>query len=450
MKNLYILLVISTIFNSCSNPSKNKKDAENFYQKGDFNNALLAVNQAISYEPDSVTHYILRAMIYDQTGFYKDEITDLNTIFMLKKKKGNKAINLHFQLSYAKFMLGLYQDALNDINFYIDNSEMSNSLLEAYLQKASILYQLNELEEAKKFYNLALKENVKNNPVIKSNSLVGLSNIEKSPNKKLELLSKAIEINKYCDAAYGSRGVVLLEKNDLENAYIDLCKAIKIAPNNSLYYMNLAEFYSSYRRNSDSAIYYYKKATELAPDSPFNADNYMTIAVHYSWLEDYENSLFYFKKSDSLNPQNDIMLYNYSMLLSDMNRNEDALKKINRALKVNSKDAEYYNLKGLILSDLSNLKGAEDAYLFSIKLNSKNGLTFFNLANLFGDQNKHSEAIKNYDCAVNLNYDLKNTLVNRAIEKIKINKLSSACFDLKKAKKLGRNDIDPLINQYCN
>ncbi len=137
------------------------------------------------------------------------------------------------------------------------------------------------------------------------------------------------------------------------------------------------------------------------------------------------------------------------MLLSDLNKNTEALEIINKAILINRSDAEYFNTKGGILMALSLFKEAETEFKKAILLNPNFGGAYYNLGYLYGEENNQEQSIKYYDKAVFLDFDLKATLVNRALQKIKTNRTSSACSDLEKAYSLGRTDIKPLIEKYC-
>ena len=157
-----------------------------------------------------------------------------------------------------------------------------------------------------------------------------------------------------------------------------------------------------------------------------------------------------FKKAESIIPENDLVLFNYSLALSDFGDDKQALSKITKAIEINPNDEEYYNLQGSIFIDLSSFNEAETAFKKAISINPKFGGAYYNLGYLFGELNDHLQSIKYYDQAVNLNFDLESTLVNRALQKLRINRTSDACLDLKRAYKLGRTDIKDFMDKNCN
>ena len=454
MKTQLAIFITIFFFVSCNNPSLYKKEAKKYFREKNYELSLVEINKAIEAEPDSISNYVLRWQIFDLTGKYKEEITDLNKIIELNSKVKNKSLYSHYQRSIAQLQLGFYNEALIDINYFIDNGGNAFSLTEAYINKASILYKMNDFKNSEKFYNLAISENNGKDKSIESQALIGLAYLTKSLNESLRLLDKAILIDDKNATAYNSRATIYMTLNKIDLAYNDLVKAIHLSnPNEkniaTLYY-NLGQIYMNYKNNEDSAAKYYEKAIHLSPQSPDNGLIYTNLAIIKHHAGKMELALKDFEKAEAINPQNDILLYNFSLLLNDLKRNSEALEKINKAIAINPKDADYHDTKGTICMDLASINEAIAEYEKAIKINPNSGRTYYNLGYLYGDTKKSDQSIKYYDKAILLNYDLKSSLVNRALEKRKIKNISGACADLKKAYNLGRTDTKSLIDELCN
>lgn len=454
MKTHLVIFTVLILFFSCNNPSQHKKEAERYFNEKKYEHALIEINKAIESEPDSISHYTLRCLIFDFTGRYKEEISDLGKIIELNKKRNSKSVNAHHQRAVAQIQLGLYNEALLDIDYFIDNRDTVGSLIKAYLNKASILYKLNDYKNSVKYYELVLKENNGKENSIESQALVGLANLSKSPKDALILLNKAILIDDSCVTAYGARGSIYIDLEKIDLAYDDFLKGISINnPNEidiSTLHFNMGQLFANYKNNNDSAAKYFENAIKLSPQSPNNGLIYMNLGVIKNREGKLDEALIDFQNAVAIDSKNDLILFNFAYLLSDLKRNTEALDKISKAIIINSSDADYFNLKGSILLDLSSFNEAEKEFKKALEINPNFGTAFYNLGYLFGEQNDHEQSIKYYDKAVLLNYDLEATLVNRALQKIEINQTSSACIDLEKAYKLGRTDIKPLIDKYCN
>jgi len=453
MKAHLAIFIILVLLFSCNNSSFHKKEAERYFDEKKYDNALIEINKAIESEPDSISHYVLRFLIFDLTGRYKEEISDLDKIIKLNKKNKSKPLNAYNQRAVAKMQLGLYKEALLDINYFIENRDTVGNLIEAYLNKASILFKLNDFKNSEKVYELVLSENNGKDKSIESQALIGLANMSKSPKDALKLLNKAIAIDDNCATAYGGRGGIYMDLGKIDLAFDDFKKAISINNTNDInmanLYFNMGQLFANYKNNNDSATKYFEKAIRLTPQSSNNDMIYLNLAVIKQKVGKLNDALNDYKKAEAINPQNDLLLYNFALLLSDLNRNIEALEKINKAICINPNDADYFSTKGTILTALSSFKEAVTEYKKAIKINPNSGGAFYNLGYLYGKENNHEQSIRYYNKAVLLNFNLKATLVNRALEKIEINKISSACADLKKAYSLGRTDITPLIEKYC-
>lgn len=443
------LLLIGLIFlvASCEKPKASKTKAEKFFKEENYEQALTELDKLIEQEPDSASHYRLRVFTYSNLGMFREEIQDLNKLIELNED--SKSLKARNERAIAYIRLGENIKALSDINYVIANKDSLKDISQMCIQKASILFNLNDFENSKLFYNKALKINANKDNLVTSQALVGLSNISTNPNEAIKILNRAIEIDSESGLAYHARGVINFEQENIEDAFKDFHKAKKYESYNSDIYFNIGQLYANYSNNIDSATYYFDRALKLAPQSP---NNYM-IQANLGVLKDrngkLNEALEHFKIAERLNSKYDLMLFNYSMLLSDMKKKTKALDKINRAITINPKDPEYFNLKGSILIDLSDFNNAEQAFIKAIEINSNYGAPYYNLGYLNGKQDNIREAIKYYNKAVQLNFDLPATLVNRAILRFKINQSQEACSDLNRALQLGRTDIKPLIERQC-
>lgn len=450
MKKIQWFLTIIIIIFSCSKSTQYRNEAEIAIKEKKYENALYYINKAIELDPDSTSNYVLRGLIFDNTGRFKEELLDLNKIIELNKKTKSLSLNAHHQSGVIKTQLGMYNEALQDLDYFINNRDTVGSLMEAYLNKASVFYKLNDFKSSKKYYDIVLADKIEKRSDLQSQALVGLANLIKDPIAALKLLNKAIVIDPNSYLAYGGRAGIYIELNKIELAYADTKKALSINPNDPTLLFNMGQIFASYQIKKDSAIIYFEKAIEISPQSPQNDIIYMNLGSVKHSNGQFDDALSDYIKAESINPGNDILLYNMATLLSDVNRNDEALEKIELAIKINPADAEYYNLKGTIHLSKSSVKEAEIEFKNAIKKNPNYGGAYYNLGYLSGEQDNPEQSISYYDKAVLLNFNLEATLVNRALQKIKLNWIVSACNDLERAYKLGRTDIKPLIQQYCN
>jgi len=432
----------------CGCSSQSEKSIEQLVTEVRYEEALIEVSKSIIIEPDNVSNYKLRATIYDYLGKFEEGIEDLSTIIQITEKNSRENLLAYQDRAITKLQLGLYSEALEDINYFIENRDTIGNLLEIYMNKASILYKIGDVKNSRIHYQLVLEENNKKDSNIESQALVGLANLEELPQKALELLNQAISIDENA-IAYGARSALYIDLGKFEEAYNDSSKALYLNPNDATINFNMGQIFTIYLNNIDSAIVYYEKAIQLSPKALDNDNVYLNLGVLKQQKGNQKEALTLFEKAEQVNPENDLLLYNFASLLSDLERDNEALIKISRSISNNSKVPDYFNLKGSILLDLFRYDEAKKEFKKAIKLNPNYGIAYYNLGYMSDQQNEYNQAIEYYDKAVRLNFDLEATLVNRAILKIQLKRLQSACKDLNRAFDLGRKDIQPLISRYC-
>ena len=89
MKTCKVIYALLFLLGSCVNPSQHKKKAEEYFKESNFENALFEINKAIEIAPDSISYYLLRVSIYDNTGKFKEEVADLDKIIEFNKNRNS-------------------------------------------------------------------------------------------------------------------------------------------------------------------------------------------------------------------------------------------------------------------------------------------------------------------------------------------------------------------------
>lgn len=454
MKTHFIRFIILITFYSCTNYSQRKDNAEHFFLEKKYDRALIEINKAIELNPDSISYYELRETIYGLMGYYEEAISDIDKMIELNNNANYEHLYM-LERGTIKLKMGLYKEALLDLDYFIDNIDTTDDfnkimLKDCYISKGTLCYLLNDYKNANKYYSLVLEEDNRIFKVLDVKALVGLSNLTSSSNESLDLLNRALNIDTCNDLSYAARAALYVELENIEMAYYDLKMAISINPYDALSHMNMGTLFMNYLNNDDSAIMYYERAIELAPQSPQIDMIYLNLGSIKNRLGYIDEALEDFNSGENINPENDLILFNIAVLLTDKSHYKEALKKINMAIQINRSDPEYYNLKGCILFSISSFRDAEIAYLVAVKINPEYGDANFNLGYLYSEQKNYEQSIDYYEKAININYDLEITLVNCALQKIEINRVSSACIDLKRAYQIGRVDIKQLMDKYCN
>ena len=116
MKYIFILSAIFMLA-SCQHKSSKEK-AKEYWNNNQFELALIEISDAIKEHPDSSSFYTFRAAIYDIMSKYDAEINDLNKIIELNESEKSILFAYH-QRAVAKLSLGLLEEALKDVDYFI-------------------------------------------------------------------------------------------------------------------------------------------------------------------------------------------------------------------------------------------------------------------------------------------------------------------------------------------
>ena len=134
-------------------------------------------------------------------------------------------------------------------------------------------------------------------------------------------------------------------------------------------YHNLAWSYYQARGDYDEAMALYQKAMVLKSQSASEFASTLNNVGRILYLKgDYEKSLFYFEKSINAHPQRTIAEYQIVMSLIQLSRWQDALERVNSALRINEMDPFYLKMKGLVLSRMGDDGGATHFLKRSLEL----------------------------------------------------------------------------------
>lgn len=95
-----------------------------------------------------------------------------------------------------------------------------------------------------------------------------------------------------------------------------------------------------------------------------------------------------------------VYFYNKANKIYDENHHEDALLFIDMAIRIDSTNWEYYNLRGLILRELKSYDSAFFSYQQALRFNPCNSCVLQNIGYLFDEKDEHDMAIDYYSKAI--------------------------------------------------
>jgi len=167
-------------------------------------------------------------------------------------------------------VIGLDENTLSGIdksNFINSRSELETMLFTnadfstGRLQLADYYFQNNDIKNAIKNYEMALKKDSLLLPVF--SNLATAYNIDQQPNKATETLDKWIVLDETNSRPHYLKALLHFENKNNEEAVSELKIAIKLNPNDSRALYNLATFYYQENKELKAAENYIKKALTI-------------------------------------------------------------------------------------------------------------------------------------------------------------------------------------------
>lgn len=219
---------------------------------------------------------------------------------------------------------------------------------------------------------------------------LGTVYLEEGDFKKADFLFKrALKINPgFLEAKLNLARIYYL-KGDLEKAISMTKKIIKSEPSYYLAYQYLGAFYAK-KKDFERAEKAFKKALKLNPKNPLI---WYDLYLFYKEKGDIKNAYSALKKAGSLNKD---YLGEFYFLKSkeflEKGNFKKALNYVNKALRINRLNCEYFNLKGVIFKNMGRFKEAVIFYKKALRLNPKNPQVYNNLGVLFGLLKRDKEA----------------------------------------------------------
>ncbi|MDE5107800.1 MAG: DUF2225 domain-containing protein, partial [Trichodesmium sp. St17_bin3_1_1] len=191
---------------------------------------------------------------------------------------------------------------------------------------------------------------------------------------------------------YYWRGLELYKLEDYEGAVRNFDEAIKLIPDNPLYYSNLGNAYFQ-MGEKQKGIENYDKAIKLDPGS---AEKY------YSWRgfqlysqEDNEETIAEINRD----PAKFNCIQGYTLF--HMGKKKEGIEYYNKAIKLDPESAHlYYYWRGDLLYRQQDYKAALADYNQAIKLKPDNALYYSNRGDLFYSQKDYEKALADYDLAI--------------------------------------------------
>ncbi len=305
---LVLAIAVLMLFEQCAN--KFYKTGKDFYESGNYKDAIAQFDQWIDEEPDKAKAYVLRAQAYEKLGEKLKAAEDYNRagtfnedeeIFMKAARlymdiekyekvseMTNKAISLDEKLLEAHklrmrslIILERYPDALFVSNkiLKLDEDEPKNHYWHGFIAD-----KMEDYATAEKDFRKAIELSPKY-----LEAYVALSDVLHKAEKldeALDICNKGLEIEKKHKALLTTRAEVYRDMMEFPKAINDLSKVLLFYPNDEEIFFKRGKYYQEFNQ-SMNAINDFSKVTSL---NPKNAEAYFLRAKANEEVTNYKKA----------------------------------------------------------------------------------------------------------------------------------------------------------------
>lgn len=194
--------------------------------------------------------------------------------------------------------------------------------------------------------------------------------------------------------------------------------------------------------------------SEILVRNPKSTNTYINLGNAKAKNNDPLGAMEAYKSALKIDKQNYFIYNNIGVLLAEnLNKFPESIEYYNQAIKLNPNEGLFYYNRGSALLKLNRPKEALVDYRLAVKL--KSGENFYNysylnsLANLEYKLNHFAEADKAYTEIIAAESQLADPYFFRGLVKIKLKNLELGCQDLRLAEKMGYQDKDKNLANFC-
>jgi len=243
------------------------------------------------------------------------------------------------------------------------------------LERGVVFFQSGQLTDAQSVFNEILTLEPNHLDCLNLLGIIAVQN--QNPSLAVELLDRAIKINRGNAAAFSNRGVALLDLKLVVEALASFDIAVAINPN-----------YVEAWANRGNALLELKRFEEA--------------------LESYDNAI-------AIDPLYAEAFYNRSVALMQIGRVEEALISVEHAIVLVPNYAEAYSIRAVALLDLRRLEEAVSSCERAIALKADYAEAYYNRGVALKALNRLAEAVISYDIAISIHPNYPEAFLNKSL-----------------------------------
>lgn len=326
---------------------------------------------------------------------------------------------------------------------------------------ASIYFDEKKYDEAIELYKKAIS--MKPDYFYYYYDWIGIAYTEKKEyDNAIEAYRKIISISQMDVKSYTYIGIIYILKKEYDKAILIFQDIINIDKDYSPAYFGIAKV-KLLQNKYDEAIDYLKKSLEFDSNPNvlmslgsiyFKQNKYIEGVIEYQKaINDYKENRNYYGKNSS-GKLTDPFFYYYNLLFNTTKQEEyeTAIKEINKAILVDSKNPIYYHTLGNIYSNLiqPDYLNADIYYQKAIDLGYKDAVFYVDFGNSKLKQKQYDNAINYYKKALEINPNMADAYFGLGVSYSNINNLNESSINYEKSCDLGKKDSCLYIKSLNN
>ena len=274
-------------------------------------------------------------------------------------------------------------------------------------QQALAFHKKGELAQAHRLYEDLLKEQPRH---VEALHFLGvLAYQSNNPQKAVELIGLAIDINPDQADFYSNRGLALQDLRRLDEALASYDNALALEPEYAEAYCNRGNVLKDLNQLTE-ALASYARAIVIKPDF---AQAYSNQGNVLKDLKRFDEALASYACALALNPGYAEAHANRGVALKGLMRLPEALASLDCALALNPGYAEAYSHRGVVLNDLKRLDEALASYACALALKPDYAEAYSNQGVVLHGLKRVPEALASYACALALKPDYAEAYSNQ-------------------------------------
>ena len=320
-----------------------------YLEVGDMEPLERAVEYAEQLYPDSTTVRLRRAHLL----IAKEQYEPARRIVDALRRREPKNTDEAYSLGVVNGAMGEHEAA---VKYYLEAAEDGWQLGRIYANIAEEYYMLHELDEAIRYYKLALDTDSYDNATLYNyvDTAIQMHCLDDTA----AYLQSFVGEHPYSSVGWHCLGNVYREQGQLEKAVDAYEYALAIDKNDVAVYYDLAAT-QEYAGNPGEAVTTLLRARDIGGN---RNEVYRQVASVYARADNGEMAIMYLRKALEENPDDAVTLSSLALAYAFVDEKSLAMPLLKKSLRLAPENAEVLNAAAIIYENLGNYEAAGDYY----------------------------------------------------------------------------------------